>query len=208
MVEKHLALQNVIAQGVTFEDYMQDYAADFAEWVEGDVVKMSPVTIEHDDLFQFLILLLRIYMSETDEGLIRVAPFVMRISPLSPAREPDLQIVVKERADIVQRTMTAGPADIVIEIVSEESQQRDTETKFAEYQAGGVREYWLLNPLNKTSRFYRLGNDGLYKLVELPDGIFHSEVLPHFMFNTALLWQTPLPTAKQIAAMVESMLKK
>ncbi|MEO8607810.1 MAG: Uma2 family endonuclease [Chloroflexota bacterium] len=207
MVEKHLALHNVIAQGVTFEDYMQHFAADFAEWVEGDVVKMSPVTDDHDGLFQFLILLLQIYMGDTDEGLIRVAPFVMKITPASPAREPDLQIILKSREAIVHRTMIAGAADIVIEIVSEESQQRDTETKFAEYQAGGVREYWLLNPLNKTSRFYRLASDGLYKLVELPDGIFRSTVLPHFMLNTALLWQTPLPNAKQIAAMVESMLK-
>jgi Uma2 family endonuclease len=208
MVEKHLALQNVIAQSVTFEDYMQHYAADFAEWIEGEVIKMSPVTDEHDSLFQFFILLLRSYMDETDEGLLRVAPFVMKITPTSPGREPDLQIVLKARADIVQRTMTAGAADIVIEIVSEESLERDTETKFAEYQNGGVREYWLFNPLNKTARCYRLASDGLYKLVELPDGIFRSAALAQFTFNTALLWQEPLPNAKQILALVESMLKK
>jgi len=206
MVAKHYTSENVVARGVTFEAYMQDFAADFAEWVQGDVIKMSPVTVEHDGLFQFIIRLLRDYLDETDEGILRVAPFVMKITPSSPAREPDLQIILKERTDIVERTMTAGAADIVIEIVSEESEARDTETKFAEYQAGGVREYWLLNPLNKASGFYRLNNDGVYELVELADGIFHSAVLPRFQLDTRLLWQSPLPNGKQITALVDAML--
>jgi len=94
----------------------------------------------------------------------------------------------------------------VIEIVSEESKERDTETKFAEYQAGGVREYWLFNPLNQTARFYRLSQDGVYALVELNEGVFRSTVLSRFQIDTQLLWQTPLPTGKQIVALIEAML--
>lgn len=206
MVAKQYAIENVVARGVTFEAYMHDFAADFTEWVQGDVIKMSPVAEEHDGLFRFLIRLLDGYFDETGIGILRVAPFVMKITPSSPGCEPDLQIILKERAAIVGRTMTAGPADIVIEIVSEESEARDTETKFAEYQAGGVREYWLLNPLNKTSRFYRLNHDGRYELVELTEGVFKSAVLPQFQLDTRLLWQNPLPTGKQITALVDAML--
>jgi Uma2 family endonuclease len=208
VVTKQYTAEDVIARGVTFEAYMKDFAADFAEWVHGDVVKMSPVTAEHDGLFQFLIRLLGDYLDETDEGIMRVAPFVMKITPASPGREPDLQIIVKQRVGIVGRTMTAGAADIVIEIVSEESETRDTETKFTEYQDGGVAEYWLLNPLNKTSRFFRLNNDGQYELVGLKNGVFQSGVLPRFQLDTQLLWQKPLPTGKQIVALIEAMLRK
>lgn len=40
----------------------------------------------------------------------------------------------------------ADAADIVGEIVSKESGKRDRGEKFEEYDASGVREYWLIDP--------------------------------------------------------------
>jgi Uma2 family endonuclease len=198
--------ENVLARDVSFETYMEYFAADFTEWVDGVVIKMSPVTEEHDALTQFFIELIRWYLSETGEGLLRVAPFVMRLRPGQPGREPDLHLILKERVSIVQRTMTDGPADIVIEIVSPESIERDTEAKYREYEAGGVREYWLVDPIKREATFYSL-RDGVYQPIELADGVFRSTVLPRFRLNPLLLWQNPLPTGRQIAALVDDMLK-
>jgi Uma2 family endonuclease len=207
MLRNKIALGNILARDVSFEDYLRLYAEHHAEWVEGTVIKLSPVSEEHDSLFQFLVLLLRIFLDETQLGVLKVAPFVMRIFPDKPGREPDLHIVLKDRAHILQRTMTAGPADVVIEIISAESVERDTEEKFAEYEAGGVREYWLLNPLDQTARFYGLGTDDKYHLIELANGAFQSTILSKFRLDVSLLWQIPLPTGRQIAALVEAMLK-
>jgi Uma2 family endonuclease len=199
-------LENVLARDVSFETYMRYFAADFAEWVDGVVIKMSPVTEEHDAIDGFLYRLLTQYLDETGEALIRRQPFVMKVSPTSPAREPDLQIVLQERASIIQRTMVTGPADIVIEIVSPESIERDTEENNREYQTGGVREYWLIDPIRHEAKFFSL-REGIYQQIDLPDGMFRSIVLPRFRLNTALLWQNPLPTGRQIAALVDDMLK-
>jgi Uma2 family endonuclease len=205
---KHTTAQGeVIARDVSFEDYMRLYAEHHVEWVEGTVIKLSPVSEEHDELDGFLYRLLSDYLDETGEAIMRRHPFVMKITPQSPAREPDLHIVLKDRAHILQRTMTAGPADIVIEIVSPESVERDTEEKLAEYEAGGVREYWLLNPLDQTARFYGLGTDDKYRLIEPANGAFQSTILSKFRLDVRLLWQTPPPTGRQIAALVEAMLK-
>jgi Uma2 family endonuclease len=208
MLEKKVALGNVIARDVTFDNYMKYFAQDFAEWIGGMVIKMSPVAREHDLMTQFLIHLLRVFLAETRIGLLMTAPFVMKITPKSPAREPDLHIVLKERAEIVQRTMTAGAADVAIEIISEDSEERDTEEKFAEYQAGGVREYWLFDPLKREAEFYLLDEKGQYQQVELYAGIFSSSVLQNSRLHTSVLWQEPLPMGKQIDAVVEAMLKK
>ncbi|MBI5670016.1 MAG: Uma2 family endonuclease [Chloroflexi bacterium] len=207
MAQNKIAQEQVIARNVTFDDWMKHYAEDHTEWVEGTVIKLSPVTEDHDSLDGFLFVLLKFYLEETDEAVIRRHPFVMRIKPGSPGREPDIHIVLKERAHILQRTLTAGPADIVIEIVSEESVERDTETKFEEYQAGGVREYWLFNPIDKTTKFYLL-EGGKYRLVELQDGVFQSTVLSRFRLDTRRLWRAPLPTNREILALVEAMLKE
>jgi len=44
---------------------------------------------------------------------------------------------------MLKHTYPDGPADLAIEIVSEESRLRDRGEKFAEYEVGGVKEYWI-----------------------------------------------------------------
>jgi Uma2 family endonuclease len=200
---------DVIATDTSFDDYMEKYAEDHTEWIEGMVIKLSPVTRKHDLIDGFFYLLLRIFLNRTGLGIVLRSPFVMKITPESSGREPDLQVILKEHAGIIQETMTAGAADVVIEIVSKESQNRDLVEKYEEYEAGGVSEYWLINPLRKQSDFYGLGEDNLYQRIELRDGVFHSKVLPNFSLNTDLLWDDAfLQDDNQIQALVDSMLKK
>src|SRR5262245_28328775 len=135
MTDKQAVAENVLATAVKFETFMEYFAARHTEWLpEGIVIKLSPVSRNHDVLFQFLIRLLSVFLEETNLGQLMTAPFVMRVKPTAAAREPDLHIVLAERAAIVQGTMTNGPADVVIEIISEESIERDKVEKFAEYQ--------------------------------------------------------------------------
>jgi Uma2 family endonuclease len=64
----------------------------------------------------------------------------------------------------------------------------------AEYELGGVREYWVVDPGLKRADFYSLGGDGRFRRLE-PDknGVFRSLVLPDFWLNVEWLWQDPLP---------------
>ena len=81
-----------------------------------------------------------------------------------------------------------------MEIVSRESFNRDRKDKYREYQAAGVREYWLVDPDHRRAEFFRLGADGQYHPAPPDDqGIFHSEALPGFWLKTDWLWQDPLP---------------
>ncbi len=190
MAQNRTAQDQVIARGVTFDDWMKQYAEDHTEWVAGAVTKLSSVTRDHDLLDGFLYHLLRAYLSQTKAARLLRAPFVMRVRPDVPGREPDMHLVLNERAAMIQETMTDGAADIVIEIVSRESQTRDRIDKYDEYEAAGVREYWLIDPLRKQADFYTLGDDHLYRRIELKDGEFQSLVLPHFRLDTEVFWQT------------------
>jgi Uma2 family endonuclease len=188
---------------------MEQYADQHAEWVDGVVIPMSPVSRKHDMIDGFLSHLLRIYLSRTKTGHLLSAPFVMKTSAAAPAREPDLHIVLNERANIIQETMTEGPADVVIEIVSPESESRDMVDKYREYEAGGVREYWLINPTRKQADFYNLSDEGLYQRIETQNGVFRSKTLPRFILDTAVLWQTSiLEDDDRIRTLVDDMLNK
>jgi Uma2 family endonuclease len=132
----------------------------------------------------------------------------MRLSELARGREPDIQVLLPGYEWRVGATFVEGPADLVIEIVSPESVERDRGEKFTEYERGGVKEYWLFDPQRREHLFYVLGEDGLYS-PRYPDadGIYRSPVFPKLALPVALLWQQPLPGIRQIIALVDTMLE-
>ena len=94
----------------------------------------------------------------------------------------------------MKRTYLDGPADLVVEIISPDSQSRDRGDKYYEYEAAGVREYWMLDPIRKQPHFYHLGDDRIYAPIPIgEDGVFRSLVLDGFWLKVDWLWQEPLP---------------
>lgn len=195
------AVQPAPASGkMSYEEFLAWCDEDtWAEWVDGEVVIMSPVSFFHQDLADFLVAVLRIFIETLDLGWVCSAPFQMRLASLSRGREPDILFVRKDRMSLVQQTYLDGPADLVVEIISPESVQRDREEKFAEYERAGVQEYWLLDPQQKQADFYVLGSDGHYRLVSVgEDSVYQSSVLRGFWIKVAWLWQEPLPKVLEV----------
>jgi Uma2 family endonuclease len=60
-------------------------------------------------------------------------------------RVPDICYIRKAKADIIGQDAIRGAPDIVIEILSESTQEVDRFTKRAEYGASGVLEYWVVD---------------------------------------------------------------
>jgi len=164
------------------------------EWVNGEVVMMAPVSDEHSGDQVFLLKILGSFVDAYDLGELRTEPFQMKTGPKLPGRSPDILFVAKKNVSRLKKKHLEGPADLVVEIISPRSQAIDRGEKYYEYEAGGVREYWLIDPLRKKAEFYLLGRDGLYHLAPIKDGIFHSVVLKGLWLEVAWLWQKPRPS--------------
>ena len=103
-----------------------------------------------------------------------------------PAREPDLLVILNDHADRIKENRVEGAVDIAVEIVSPESTVRDRGDKFDEYEAAGVPEYWLFDPLRETADIYALGSDGRYHRRPLDgEGRVTSGLLPGFAIDPA-----------------------
>ena len=74
--------------------------------------------------------------------------------------QPDLLFVSNERSYIVNEINIQGAPDLVIEILSPSSAERDRTFKRSLYARNGVGEYWLVDPENKTVEVLRLGDHG------------------------------------------------
>lgn len=179
---------------MTYEEFLAWADEDtLAEWVDGEVVMTSPASDRHQDLVRFLIAVLGIYVETHALGVIRPAPFQMKLA--RSGREPDLLFVARKNLDRLKESHLEGPADLVVEIISPESVGRDRGDKFYEYEQGGIPEYWLIDPQTKRVEFYRLTPGGQYQLTP-PDaeGVYRSALLPGFWLSVKWLWQEPLPS--------------
>jgi len=192
---------------MSYEDFLAWCDEDtLAEWVDGDVIMFSSASNRHQDLSDFLVSLLRIYTESNGLGVVRSAPFQMKLGPNLPGREPDLLFVSTVNLHRLQKTYLDGPADLAVEIISEESISRDREKKFIEYETAGVREYWLIDPIYSQAEFYRLRKDNRYHIVPIDEtGIYHSDVVSGFWLRISWLWQEPLPPTVRVLAEIAGM---
>lgn len=179
----------------TFEDYLaQSSDTRQSEWIDGEIINMPGASYEHQTLSKFLVTILNLFVTQKNLGEIVYSPFAMKLESQRRGREPDILFIGKEKTHLIKKNYLDGAADLAIEIVSPESVGRDRGEKFVEYEAAGIREYWLIDPERRQAEFYRLNDDGFYRLVGTPDGAFSSEVLPGFFLRVEWLWRETLPT--------------
>jgi Uma2 family endonuclease len=201
---------HVVTFNVSLEDYMEHYAADHCEWVEGVVIRVSPSEIKHVRLIYYFHQLLEVYFELRPIGRVVSQPFVMRLPEFpNRRREPDLFIVLDTNKNELKNTYMDGPADIVIEIVSEDSVERDHGEKFQEYEQGGVPEYWIIDHLREEARFYRRNSEGRYEPQPLDaEGNYRTPALPRLLVHVPTLWKENLPgpiaTVEAVKRMLES----
>lgn len=167
---------------------------EHAEWVDGEVVPLTPPSDQHQNVAGFLAALFRLYAEAKQLGTVRAAPFQMKTGPELPGREPDVLFVARAHEERIRPTHLDGPADLVVEVVSPESRTRDRGEKFYEYEQGGVREYWLVDPLRRRAELYRRSADGTYETALMGDPPrLRSEVMPGLWIDPEWLWGEATP---------------
>lgn len=180
---------------LTYEEFLTQYDGMHAEWEDGEIVVMSPVSRRHQDIGGFLLTILRPYVETHTLGEVFYAEFQMRLRAQKTGREPDILFVSTDNLARVQANYLDGPADLAIEIISPESIRRDRDTKFREYEQAGVPEYWLIDPLEQTAVFYQRNAEGRYQDTPLhAESRYFSRALPGLWLEPNWFWQTPLPS--------------
>ncbi|KKK74534.1 hypothetical protein LCGC14_2882800, partial [marine sediment metagenome] len=70
--------------------------------------------------------------------------------------QPDIMFISKERLGIIGEKNVQGAPDLVVEILSESTAYNDLRKKKKLYAKFGVREYWIVDPGEKSVEIYSL----------------------------------------------------
>lgn len=186
------------AQPLSFAAFLrwldENHCAEWAnhtEWVGGEVVTFGLVDLRRQRLRSYLLSVLATYLEWQRIGKVISGPFLMSLA--HTACQPDLIVVATAHLDRLRHTYLDGPADLVVEIASPESVDRDHHVKLAEYAAAGIPEYLLIDPVASSVILYRLNPDGHYAQVWPQNGRLAFTALLGFWLDPAWLTQDPLP---------------
>jgi Uma2 family endonuclease len=172
-----------------------------ADLIDGVIYMASPENTDANDLFVWLLRLIADFVEAKELGKVFGSRVAFRLGERQ-APEPDVAVVLKDRAHLIQRGYVAGPPDLAIEIVSPESVERDYDKKRKQYQSADVPEYWIVDEVEQKVTMLQLLAAGKYREVRPKKGVLRSAVLPGFWLRPEWLWQSPRPKKTEVLAML------
>lgn len=176
--------------GATVEDYLRAADEDTRlELIDGVMVMHSPANVRHEDLFAFLLWLLRGYAIMRKLGRVFGSRTPMVLDE-ERRFEPDLLFIRNENLGRLGEVELQGPADLVIEILSPATREYDLGEKRRAYAEGRVPELCFIDPAQGLVVVERPAGQ---RSLELGEGRVVFAALPGFWFETAWLWEAPLP---------------
>ncbi len=160
-----------------------------AEFVDGNVIVFPRSTAIHSELHSGLSSLISLFVSKHKLGLMLASRGIAVRLRKGLVLSPDIVYLQNSRKDIIREIYFAGAPDLAVELVSRDSVIRDWHEKHIEYEAAGVHEYWIIDPLRQRLAAFVLGDDQRYHALALKEGKLHSQTLPGFWLKPDCFWQ-------------------
>jgi len=151
-------------------DYSRKYTySDYLKWdddvryelIDGVPYLMSSPTWQHQEILGNLYLQLGNFL-KGKQCKVFFAPFDVRLNADTfdnTVVQPDIVVICDSKK--MMKTGYVGGPDMAIEVLSPSTTRMDNNIKFSKYLQAGVREYWVVDPDNKTLAVHIL-KDGDY----------------------------------------------
>ena len=163
----------------TYRDYLLLPEGDRRELIEGDFSTWYACA-QHSGIRSFRGTWAYVSGSmstPTDSVKWSWAPTDVVLSPESVV-QPDILFVSNERRGIITEANVSGAPDLVVEILSPSTAERDRELKLTLYARYGVREYWIVDPDDETVEVMELGAEGAAGVRRYDAGTVESVLFP------------------------------
>ena len=151
----------------TYNDYLEFTDDEPVEIIEGRISAMSPApSIMHQKIISKLLIAIGNYI-DANNGECEVLPApldVLLVNDNEDARnsknivQPDISVICDKRK--LTDKYCIGSPDMIVEVISPFNPSNDYVRKLNLYEQFKVKEYWIINPMEKNILVYTLTDNG------------------------------------------------
>ena len=160
---------------MTLEEFLENDVEGY-EYVKGELVPMSPTSMEHGEISSNVILHLSPYVFENQLGRLYTAGTTFRLR--DRVVKPDVAFVSTDRLPEDRGKGSPIPPDLAVEVVSPTDKHYDVTKKALAYLKAGTRLVWVVEPVAKTVMVYRSETD--FTVLTREDTVTGEDVIEGF----------------------------
>jgi Uma2 family endonuclease len=174
----------------TYEEYRRLPDDERYELVAGELQSTPAPSGHHQSIQALLLIHLGSFVLEHHMGKLLGGPTDVILSD-ETVLHPDLLFIARERRSIYDRERgVVGAPDLVIEILSPSTLERDLVIKRQLYGEHGVREYWIVDPEAESIEVLTHQGTGLETWQRfLLDGTLTSPLHPGLRLNVTAVFE-------------------
>ena len=154
------------------------------EIIDGDHYLNPAPNLYHQTISRRIQFQLYTQIETKNLGWVFDAPVDVRLTDFDVV-QPDLVVVLQDRAEIMTETKIDGAPNLVIEILSKSTASNDRTLKKQLYQRTGVLEYWIVDPDTSTIEQFVLENQ---KFLKPATDTIALTVLENVVVETSSVW--------------------
>jgi len=151
----------------TYGDYVNWPQDERWELIDGYAYNMSPApSRRHQQISVALIKSIAVYL-DGKPCYVYHAPFDVRL-PEADEKDEDIETVVQPDIVVIcdenklDDRGCRGAPDLIIEILSPATAPKDMKIKLSLYEKHGVKEYWVVQPIDNIILVFKLGKNKMY----------------------------------------------
>ena len=173
-------MEALLTKRLTYSDYVQSTPPDSGHYqlIQGELITMTSPNTRHQRIIRLLTKSLESYLEKYPIGEIFLSPMDVVFAD-GDVYQPDILFILESNKHIIEETKINGVPDLIVEVLSPSNAYYDLVVKKKIYEKCGVREYWIVDPLQNTLDLYVLHNNKFQHKIQIEKkGKIPSEIFP------------------------------
>jgi len=170
---------------VTREEYLDLEDDGFLyDMIEGVLYVTPSGSYEHGGACGEFYFFLRLYLKRNNLGTITQETDVL-LPDGGDVLRPDLSFILHENRKIIKVHIHGAP-DLICETLSDSTAKRDLGIKAERYLSNGVKEYWIVDPRDKSMQVWCNSAGRIWE--KRTGSVLESRLLPGFKIDVQEFW--------------------
>lgn len=145
-------METVVKRKISAVEYEKLPEGPPQQLIDGEIIMTPSPSFLHQSIVLNIASLIKDYVEKSNLGYVNISPIDTFLKD-NEVYQPDVIFVSNERKNIISDKVKGVP-DLIVEVLSPSTAYYDLTHKKNIYEATGVKEFWIVDPGEKTIEIY------------------------------------------------------